>query len=254
MANSLVRHRIQCTERMHVGIDTSGHMSENSGADGMRLRWRACRSRASKALIEAAYRVIADHGVEGATTRRVCAQANMPLASFHYAFESRMALLTAVIDQAVPRRHTSLADEIRAKSTPCRNLPGDGLAGVEREVDQSLQALFLLIVKTPVVHATMSLALYSRQQEELRKAGREMWQRLYELGTATLESIAQRHGTNWSLPSEKLGPLLIAATNAVGMVYLTTTDEKQTEQVIDAIKDWIMTYAVAADESDSNGE
>jgi AcrR family transcriptional regulator len=207
-----------------------------------------------EALIEAAYRVIADHGVEGATTRRVCAQAKMPLASFHYAFESRMALLTAVIDQAVPRTHASLADEIR-EYTPAGDLPGDGLAGVEREVDQSLQALFLLIVKDPGrVHATMSLALYSRQQEELRMAGREMWERLYELGAATLESIAQRHGTGWSLPPEKLGPLLIAATNAVGMVYLTTTDEKQTEQVIDAIKDWIMTYAVAAGEGDSSGE
>ena len=55
-----------------------------------------------EALIESAYRVIADHGVEGATTRRICAHAKMPLASFHYAFESRTALLAAVMDKAVP--------------------------------------------------------------------------------------------------------------------------------------------------------
>lgn len=207
-----------------------------------------------EALIEAAYRVIADHGVEGATTRRVCAGANMPLASFHYAFESRMALLTAVMDQAVPRSLNTLADEIR-EYTPAGDMPGDGLAGVEREIDQSLQALFLLIVKDPGrVHATMSLALYSRQQEELRAAGRAMWERLYGLGVITLDSIAQRHGTRWTLPPEKLGPLLIAATNAVGMVYLTTSDEDRTQLVIDAIKDWIMTYAVADGAGESSGE
>ena len=54
------------------------------------------------ALLESAYRVIADHGVEGATTRRICAHAGMPLASFHYAFESRTALLCAVMETAVP--------------------------------------------------------------------------------------------------------------------------------------------------------
>ena len=36
-----------------------------------------------EALIEAAHQVIADHGVEGATTRRESAQAQMPHASYH---------------------------------------------------------------------------------------------------------------------------------------------------------------------------
>ena len=40
-------------------------------------------------IVQAALRVIADQGMQGATTRAIVAEANMPLASFHYAFASR---------------------------------------------------------------------------------------------------------------------------------------------------------------------
>ena len=38
-------------------------------------------------IVQAALRVIADVGVQGATTRVVVAEAGMSLTSFHYAFE-----------------------------------------------------------------------------------------------------------------------------------------------------------------------
>ncbi|GAB10388.1 putative TetR family transcriptional regulator [Gordonia araii NBRC 100433] len=195
-----------------------------------------------EALITAAHRVIGDHGVEGATTRRVCAQAQMPLASFHYAFESRTALLAAVIDQAVPRDLTSLADEIR------ENAPADGLRGVEREVTESMQNLYNLMVIDPGrLQATVSLALYSHNHPELREAGRQMWDRLCGMATTTLRSISEAHGTSWLMDPDELGPLLIAATNAVTMTWLTTGDEKMTQHVIDGVARWMMSYATATE-------
>ena len=77
------------------------------------------------ALVESAYRVIADHGVEGATTRRICAHAGMPLASFHYAFESRTALLWAVMEKAVPEDVSLMLESL---------LPVGGSSAVE-EID-----------------------------------------------------------------------------------------------------------------------
>ncbi|WP_188942013.1 TetR/AcrR family transcriptional regulator [Nakamurella endophytica] len=52
-------------------------------------------------LIDAAVRVIAAHGVEGATTRRIAAAAEMSLASLHYLFESKEALFFAIWEEQV---------------------------------------------------------------------------------------------------------------------------------------------------------
>ena len=192
-----------------------------------------------EALIAAAYRVIADHGVEGATTRRVCAQAQMPLASFHYAFESRMAPLAAVIDQALPLDLILVADEIRADAA------ADGLSGVEREGTASLHNRHHLMVLDPGrLQATVSLALYSHNHPELRDAGRQMWNRLGAVAATTLASIAEKHGTGWLMDADDLGPLLIAATNAITMTYLTTGDERTTQHVVDGTVRWMMSYAI----------
>jgi len=48
-------------------------------------------------LVHAALRVIERDGVQGATTRAIVAEADMPLASFHYAFRSRDELMRELI-------------------------------------------------------------------------------------------------------------------------------------------------------------
>ncbi|MCE0763279.1 TetR family transcriptional regulator [Pseudonocardia kujensis] len=47
-------------------------------------------------FIEAAVHVISEHGVGGATTRRIAAAADAPLASIHYCFNTKQDLLVAV--------------------------------------------------------------------------------------------------------------------------------------------------------------
>ncbi|MEV6063115.1 TetR/AcrR family transcriptional regulator [Nocardia asteroides] len=49
-------------------------------------------------LVAAAVRVIAAHGVDGATTRRIAEDANSPLATLHYCFATKEALFSAVFD------------------------------------------------------------------------------------------------------------------------------------------------------------
>ena len=47
-------------------------------------------------FIEAAVRVIARHGVDGATTRRIAAEAGAPLASLHYCFNTKEQLFDEI--------------------------------------------------------------------------------------------------------------------------------------------------------------
>ncbi|MFT4201755.1 TetR/AcrR family transcriptional regulator [Gordonia sp. (in: high G+C Gram-positive bacteria)] len=194
------------------------------------------------ALVDAAYEVIGQHGVEGATTRKVCAQAQMPLASFHYAFESRMALLAAVIDQAVPRDLVVMIAEIRD------DIPPAGLAGIEREVHDTLNNLCALMIQDASrLQAVASLAIYAHNHPELRAAGREMYTRATHTVAQTLHAAAEKQGTSWSIDVEELGTLLISATDAIKMAYLTTGDEGITRQVVDGAVRWMMTYAVEGD-------
>lgn len=50
-------------------------------------------------LLDAALEVVARTGVVSATTRAIAAQAGMPLASFHYAFDSHQALMIEAIER-----------------------------------------------------------------------------------------------------------------------------------------------------------
>ena len=49
-------------------------------------------------FVEATIRVIAEHGVANATTRRIAAQAGCPLASLHYVFHTKNDLFYAVYE------------------------------------------------------------------------------------------------------------------------------------------------------------
>ncbi|MFC4377707.1 TetR/AcrR family transcriptional regulator [Nocardia halotolerans] len=49
-------------------------------------------------LVAAAVRVIAAHGVDGATTRRIAEEANAPLATLHYCFATKEVLFGAVFE------------------------------------------------------------------------------------------------------------------------------------------------------------
>lgn len=72
-------------------------------------------------FVEAAVKVIAEHGAAGATTRRIAAAAGSPLASLHYVFHTKDDLFLAV--------YVSLMEQTAGKPTDAvRELPLGELA------------------------------------------------------------------------------------------------------------------------------
>lgn len=59
-------------------------------------------------FIEATVKVIAEHGVANATTRRIAAEANSPLASLHYVFHTKDELFYAVYESLIDMPRQSL--------------------------------------------------------------------------------------------------------------------------------------------------
>ena len=82
-------------------------MKRNSGA---RVRRRQARTQDRKRqLVEIAYRLIADKGLEGFRIRQVAAAASMDNGTLHYHFPSKEALIQGVVDYLVRDLETNRA-------------------------------------------------------------------------------------------------------------------------------------------------
>ncbi|QFG29381.1 TetR/AcrR family transcriptional regulator [Pseudomonas umsongensis] len=69
-------------------------------------------------IIEGALACLIADGVAGATTRKIAAQAGVPLAALHYHFSSKESLLFAVLEGLAKK----LKDAISAEAAPSKNL------------------------------------------------------------------------------------------------------------------------------------
>lgn len=198
-----------------------------------------------RALIESAFRVIADHGVEGATTRRICAHAGMPLASFHYAFESRTALLSAVMETAVPTDITEMLDTV-IHDTDVDNADSNSKRlGMQENMERQLTTFFDLVKADPGrTQATISLGIYAHNHPELQSYGKRMYEKQFEVAAVALRIAAERSGVRWSQPPETLGPTVIATTNSITLIYLSTADEEVIRSVMASAVRAMMTYVV----------
>ncbi|MEE3849250.1 TetR family transcriptional regulator [Gordonia sp. LSe1-13] len=196
------------------------------------------------ALIEAAYRVIADHGVEGATTRRICAHANMPLASFHYAFDSRTALLCAVMETAVPSDISRMLDTILPMAA---DPDARGVEAMRKNIRAHFDAFYTLLKTDPGrMQATISLGIYAHNHSELQAVGKQMYEQLYEVAGIGLDIAAERAGVRWTEPVANLSPVIIATTNTITLTYLSTSDDTAIAKIIEVVVTALSAYVVEA--------
>ncbi len=186
--------------------------------------------------------MISDHGVEGATTRRICAKADMPLASFHYAFESRIALLQAVMDTAVPTDLTNMLDTIVAADVATSPSSRETM---RHSMYQHLHVFYALLKADPGrMQATISLGIYAHKHPELQPAGRQMYERLYDVAALGLEASARKTGIEWDQPVRELAPVIIATANAITLIYLSTADDAVVDQIISSTCDAMSHHVV----------
>ncbi|MGJ0117808.1 TetR/AcrR family transcriptional regulator [Williamsia sp. MIQD14] len=193
-------------------------------------------------LVEAAFRVVADHGVDAATTRRICAEAGMSLASFHYAFDSRAALLEALVvaglsseDSAV---HAVLATTDGAQDTDSADRPV-----VEELLRGGLTGYLDSVVVDPGrEQAMMALTHYARRTPGLEALAARTYERYYHLATRALTAAAEASGRRWRTPPAELAPVVVAATDGLTAAYLTTGDLVNARRIVDACVTVLLTH------------
>src|SRR5438445_8084096 len=126
---------------------------------------RSTREDRREALVLAAFEQIAEHGFEGLRTREVAAGVGLNIATLHYYFPTKEALIRAVVAHAMDRFRSTLAPH---------GSPADQLRN-------HLRAVRKLLRDEPEVGAVMGeLALRSARDESLARimaTAFQAWQR-----------------------------------------------------------------------------
>src|SRR6266576_1429656 len=136
-----------------------------------------------QALVQAAFNQIAERGFEGLRTREVAAEVGMNIATLHYYFPTKEALIRGVVAHAMQRFRSTLAPH---------GSPADQLRN-------HLRAVRKLLREEPQVSAVMGeLALRSARDPSLAQIMRET----YDAWHRTLRGLLKRAARDGQLAPE----------------------------------------------------
>lgn len=185
-------------------------------------------------LVDATIRVMCEDGVAAATTRRIAAEAKTTLATVHYCFASKQALLREVIATIVGQ----LAGSSELALPADRDLP--------TMVAELLEGLWVAIESEPKrQQLTYELTQFALREPDLADLAR--WQ--YELYNAEcariLDAVAEVTGSVWTLPMEQLSRSLLATIDGAVLGWLVDHDADASRTVLLRFGDYLSTMARA---------
>jgi DNA-binding transcriptional regulator YbjK len=183
-------------------------------------------------LIQAALRVIERDGVHSATIRAIVAEADMPLASFHYAFRSRDEMIRELIFSIVA------SEGVAAMAT----ITGD--RDIRTAVRAGLQAYFDLLVADPGREQAMfELLHYALRTRELADLPRAQYETYRRTAGEVLQAGAETAGVAWRLPVEQVARLLVTFLSGLTLAWLADRDDAAAAATMDFAADSIAALA-----------
>jgi AcrR family transcriptional regulator len=172
-----------------------------------------------ESLIAAALRVVARDGVAGATTRAIVAEADMPLASFHYVFESHDQLMAELVQRAVNEEYRAIAPLLGAE-LPDAALGDLVYAGLVRYLD-SVKA------DPERERAMLELTQYALRDEQTAPLARLQYERYTELVEMALEAAIGRTGQHWAAPVVEVARMVVALADGITVSWLVRRDDAE---------------------------
>lgn len=181
-----------------------------------------------EALIAAAVRVMERDGVAETTTRKIAAEADMPLASLHYAFTSRGELIAAAT--------RSLAIEI----VDLMDLRSAADGGLDLALGRSLGSYAEFLRE----HTGRVLALHETQAAGLRipellPIARNRVERGTQIVRFFLEGAAALAGVEYREPVGELAAMLLECVDGFSINWIITRDDAELASSIRLAVAWI---------------
>lgn len=197
-------------------------------------------------IIEGAARALAEHGVIGATTRKIAAEAGVELATLHYHFDNKSAILLAVLESIVG----GMASLLRRRMKP--------LSDVDKCIEQMLQAAWQVCMKTrPSQVVQYELTLYA-----LRMGEGWLAERQYDayLGPyiESLRSVPEERSGLSLEDCEAISRFMLAGMDGILLQELAKPDRSRSKRAVGTLIASTQVYAKAlrwggADKALGNG-
>src|SRR3989442_5312830 len=177
-----------------------------------------------RALVGAAYRRIANQGFEGLRTRDVAAEAGVNIATLHYYFPTKEALIRGVVGHAMARFRTTFATGAR---------PGEQLAAQLRGVRR-------LAIQEPELFVVMGeLALRSGRDPAIAAIFKETIDACHST-LRTLVHHAQSEGVvDRRLDPATVASLVIAALNGLFMVPVAKAGSERIDRTLAQLESFL---------------
>lgn len=174
------------------------------------------------ALLAAAFRVIAAEGMGGATTRAIVAEADMSLASFHYAFTSRDEMMRELISHVIENETLAAFASLRYGSD------------LRTAIRDGLQAFFEVVVADPAHEQTMlELMQYALRTPDLDGLPREQYSGYRFAVGRLLETAAADTAMRWLLPIDDVARIVVTMTDGITLAWLADRDSAAAARVIE---------------------
>jgi AcrR family transcriptional regulator len=190
------------------------------------------------ALVQAALRVIARDGVAAATTRRIVAEAGMPLASFHYVFASRDELMSELIEAALQDEQRDVAPALGAGGAPAGGAPAGGAPGMRDAIRAGLQHYFEGVRADPDREkAMLELTQWALREPGFEPLARRQYDRYHQVAAQAAEEAARLNGSVWLRPVDEVARILVSFTDGLTLGWLVTRDDAAAAATMDVAAD-----------------
>jgi AcrR family transcriptional regulator len=165
-----------------------------------------------RALVASAFRQIAEHGFEGLRTREVAADAGVNIATLHYYFPTKEALIGGVVEHALGRFRSTLAPH----------------GSADDQLANHLKAVRALLRNEPEIGAVMGeLALRSARDASLAgilRKSNDAWHRTLR---GLLHRAARAGHLSAALDSDAAAALIVATMTSMVLPSLAPSRKDQ---------------------------
>ncbi|HKF18449.1 MAG TPA: TetR/AcrR family transcriptional regulator [Candidatus Dormibacteraeota bacterium] len=177
-----------------------------------------------QALVLAAYNQIANRGFEGLRTREVAAEVGLNIATLHYYFPTKEALIRGVVDHAMQRFRSTLAPH---------GSPADQLRN-------HLRAVRDLLRDEPQLGAVMGeLALRSARDTSIAGIMRDTNDAWHRTLRGLLRRAAREGHLKPGLDSDSDGVAALIVATLTGMTLPTVSAAARTDQALRQLERWL---------------
>ena len=173
-------------------------------------------------LVLAAYREIAERGFEGLRTREVAAEVGVNIATLHYYFPTKEALIRGVLDHAMSRFRTTLAPH----------------GSASHQLRNHLRAARTLLVEEPELGAVMAeLALRSVRDSSIGSIMNEVYDEWQVTVRRLLRRSVKEGGLRPDIDSDAVAALIIATLTSMTLPVMA--DASRGDRALRQLETWL---------------